>query len=122
MQTRIIYIDEQPIEVSEEVYRAFKRPAWAERKRRIVRRKHEISLEVYGGKIVAPDFEDRLLDSLALKDALSSLAPTERDLIDALFYAGMTEREYASQIGISQKNVNTRKQRILDKLRAFLAA
>ncbi len=122
MQTRIIYIDEQPIEVTEEVYRAFKRPAWAERKRRLVRRKHEVSLETYGAAIVAPDFEDRLLDSLALKDALSSLAPAERDLIEALFYIGMTEREYAAKIGISQKNVNARKQRILGKLRAFLAA
>jgi hypothetical protein len=38
---RFITIDGVDVTVTEEVYRAYKRPAWAERKRRQVRRKKE---------------------------------------------------------------------------------
>lgn len=123
MEKRFITIDGQPVEVSEEVYRAFKRPAWAERKRRQVRKDHEVSLEAYGADAAGetPPFEDRLIESMMLERAIASLTDDERDLIDALFFEGMTEREYAAKIGIAQKNVNARKQRILEKLKTFLA-
>jgi RNA polymerase sigma factor (sigma-70 family) len=123
MQARFIIIDGQPVEVSEEVYRAFKRPAWAERKRRKVKKAHEISLDAYGGDAagMTPSFEDGLLDSIALDSALLSLTADERNLIESLFFKAMTEREYAVKIGIAQKNVNARKQRALEKLKKFLA-
>ena len=52
---------------------------------------------------------------------MASLTDEERSLIDALFFVGMTEREYAARIGIAQKNVNARKQRVLEKLKTFFA-
>lgn len=43
----------------------------------------------------------------------------ERTLIDALFFEGLTEREYGVQIGISQKNVNKHKHQALAKIKKF---
>ena len=123
MEKRYITIDGQPVEVSEDVYRAFKRPAWTERKRRQVRKDYEVSLEAYGVEAAGetPPFEDSLIGSLMLEQALVSLTDDERDLIGALFFDGLTEREYAAKIGIAQKNVNARKQRVLGKLKIFFA-
>jgi RNA polymerase sigma factor (sigma-70 family) len=72
-----------------------------------------------------PSAEDTVLqkmDSELLSAALGRLPPHERSLIHALFIDGMTERNYASRIGISQKNVNRKKQRILQKLKKSLLA
>lgn len=44
------------------------------------------------------------------------------ELIQALYFECMTEREYAQQIGISQKGVNKRRQKVLDKLRTMMKA
>ena len=60
----------------------------------------------------------------ALREALDTLSPAERKLIDALFYsnggAGMTERDYSELSGIPQKTINDRKLRILAKLKKQL--
>ena len=45
-----------------------------------------------------------------------------RELIQALYFECLTEREYAKQIGISQKGVNKRRQKVLDKLRSMMKA
>ena len=71
----------------------------------------------------APSPEDTVIAQLEYEELYSSLdqlAPDERALIDALFFDGLTEREYASQSGISQKTVNNRKHRILGKLKNLL--
>jgi RNA polymerase sigma factor (sigma-70 family) len=59
-----------------------------------------------------------MLDKLHV--ALGSLPETERALIDALFFQGMTEREAAIIFGISQKGINKRKTVILGKLKKLL--
>jgi len=51
---------------------------------------------------------------------LDLLDADERALIDARFFDGITEREYGKRIGLSQKGVNKRKDKILAKLRALL--
>jgi len=50
---------------------------------------------------------------------LDLLNADERALIDALFFDGLTEREYADRIGRSQPSVHERKRRILAKIRNF---
>jgi RNA polymerase sigma factor (sigma-70 family) len=73
----------------------------------------------------SPSPEDAIIaseDSERLWQALNSLKPDERALIEALFYERLTEREYGARIGLSQKNVNKRKQKILAKLREYLAS
>ncbi|WP_317854475.1 sigma-70 family RNA polymerase sigma factor [Chakrabartyella piscis] len=51
-----------------------------------------------------------------LREAMNQLNSEELELIYALFYQGYTEMKYAKKIGLSQKGVNKRKKKILDKL------
>ncbi len=55
------------------------------------------------------------LDISALRVSLDLLDVNERALINALFFDGLTEREYSTQTGIAQKTINDRKHRILKK-------
>lgn len=57
-----------------------------------------------------------------LHQYLGMLPPQDMELIQALYFECMTEREYAQQIGISQKGVNKRRQKVLDKLRTMMKA
>jgi RNA polymerase sigma factor (sigma-70 family) len=52
--------------------------------------------------------------------SLDKLSQAEKQLIQALYYEGLSEREYAARIGISQKGVNKRKHAIQKKLRKML--
>jgi RNA polymerase sigma factor (sigma-70 family) len=123
-----ILIGGEKISVNEDVYHAFKRPAWVERKRRQVRADHELSLEAFaedgfdipsGDPLVDEIVADRLLLEL-LMSALDRLNADERSLIDALFYEEKSEREVAKESGVSQNTVNYRKNRVLEKLHKFL--
>lgn len=62
----------------------------------------------------------RNMEFTELHHRLESLIDNERDLIQALYFDGMTEREYSSLCGIAQKTINDRKHRILHKLRKVL--
>ena len=55
-----------------------------------------------------------------LKDSLGLLSADELEMIHALFYQGLTEREFAKNVGIPQKTINDRKARILRKLKKLL--
>lgn len=55
-----------------------------------------------------------------LKDYLNHLPKEDRDIIILLFFCGKTERECASIFGISQKNINKKKKRILCTLHKLL--
>ncbi|GHU94977.1 hypothetical protein FACS1894208_06970 [Clostridia bacterium] len=86
---RHIVIDGENIPVTEEVYRAYKRPAWAERKRRKVRAEHERSLALFANMPSAQKLVDEIVEDKLLLDtlmaALSELTADERKLIDALY-------------------------------------
>jgi RNA polymerase sigma factor (sigma-70 family) len=124
-----VTINGERIPVREEVYRAYKQPAWREHKRRTARTQVERSLDLLmedGFDIVD---DQRLVDELvadkllldALLAALNELTDDERGLVDALYFHGLTERQAAELFDLSQKGVNKRKQRVLDKLRDLLA-
>lgn len=55
-----------------------------------------------------------------LHQCLLLLSAEERDLVDALYFKGLTEREYAQLIGISQKGVNKRRHKVIEKLRTMM--
>lgn len=55
-----------------------------------------------------------------LKECLPMLKSKEQELIDALFYHGLSEREFSKVSGIPQKTINDRKRRILAKLKKYL--
>jgi len=116
------------IPVSKEVYDAFKRPAWKERKRRQVREKKELSLEAFAdagfeipsGQVLVDEIvEDKLLLDMLFK-ALEELADDERFLINELFFNDKSEREVAKEIGRSKTGIHKQKEKILSKLRNLL--
>ena len=52
-----------------------------------------------------------------LKAALPLLSDSEQELIQAIFFDGLSEREVGARLGITQSVVNKRKARILIKLK-----
>ena len=124
-----IVIDGEKVPVSEEVYRAFKRPLWTERKRRQVRAEHERSLDMFMDEGLDIPSDDALVDEIVedklmldmLFAALAELTDDERGLIDALFFDEKSEREVAREVGISQPAIHKRRNRILEKLKNLLS-
>lgn len=123
-----IEIDGVKIPVSEEVYYAFKRPAWREHKRAKVRSEKELSVEAFtesGYDIPSkePLLDEIVADKLLLDQLLSALAELtddERALIDSIYFQEKTAREYARKIGTNHTNVNRKHKGILEKLRELL--
>jgi DNA-directed RNA polymerase specialized sigma24 family protein len=145
---RYIEIDGQQIPVTEEVYRAYKRPAWAEHKRkeREKRCRNEngnrcnrdcskcnkqrtgsiLSLDKFteDGFEVADhiDLAELVADKLLFEElyaALEELDPDNRRIME-LFSIGKSEREIAADIVLSQKTINKRKPKLFAQLRERL--
>ncbi len=76
----------------------------------------------YVGAETAPSAEDcclrRELSGMLLA-ALLSLKDQDRDLITALFYDHLSTREYARRIGVTQRAVIKRRDRILRDLKKY---
>ena len=53
----------------------------------------------------------------ALRSAIASLSARERELVALKFFAGLTNPEMASVIGVSETNAGTRLHRVIEKLR-----
>lgn len=140
---RYIEIDGEQIPVTEEVYRAYKRPLWAEHKRKErakrcrdakgrrctedcstcpkAREVSVLSLDRFreeGGLEPADTFDmaEFVADRLLLEQLFSALNEEELALINALFYDERTERDYASELGISHQMVGKRKNKLIAKL------
>ena len=58
----------------------------------------------------------------ALPPCMKGLPAPDRALIEAIFYKGVSESEYAAYLGVDRKGVYNRKKRILAKLRKDLIA
>ena len=72
-------------------------------------------------------YGDRVGDSIypravheQLRRSLARLSPTDKWLIEQLFWEGRTEAEVAEALGISQQAVSKRKRSILQGLRCWL--
>lgn len=147
-QQRYIETEGQQIPVTEEVYRTYKRPAWAEHKRqerakrcrdengnrcikdcRLCEKSREgstLSLDRFAEQGFEPaDYVD-IEELIAEKDlyrvlytALDELDPDNRRIAE-LFSMGKSEREIAADIGLSQKAINKRKAKIFAQLREKL--
>ena len=53
----------------------------------------------------------------ALLESVDELAEEERALVHALYWQGLSEREYSRRSGIPQRTINHRKMYILEKMR-----
>ena len=79
----------------------------------------------YEGQDYADDDDaiERLLEGDAARSTvlplLEKLTPAQRDVIDALFYKGMTAKEYATSKGITAQSVSDIKLAAFKKLKKF---
>ena len=64
--------------------------------------------------------EDRILESLSLRNALSHLSERERMVIDLRYFHGLTQQKIAGLLGVSQVQVSRIEKKALGQLRAFL--
>jgi RNA polymerase sigma factor (sigma-70 family) len=156
---RYIEIKGQQIPVTEEIYRAYKRPAWAEHKRN---EREQRCRDVQGNRCTKSCFTcdleraekglqplerngsslslDRLNEESGfeaedtldltelvvnklylevLYEALEELDPDNRRIIE-LFKMGLSEREIALNVGLSQKAINKRKTKLFAQLQERL--
>ena len=61
--------------------------------------------------------DERWLEHLALKDAMSRLSERERLILDLRFYQGRTQMEVSGEIGISQAQVSRLEKNALEQIR-----
>jgi RNA polymerase sigma-70 factor (ECF subfamily) len=64
-----------------------------------------------GNHASSPDLVDVLRNvraSISLHELVEGLAAEEREVVDLLFYQGMTEREAAAALGVSERTVKRR--------------
>ncbi|MCI8502111.1 MAG: RNA polymerase sporulation sigma factor SigG [Oscillospiraceae bacterium] len=57
------------------------------------------------------------LEEIALKEAISKLAPREKKILSLRFFGGKTQVEVASEIGISQAQVSRLEKSALDRIK-----
>ena len=127
--THIITVDGVEVEVSAEVFKAYSQ---GDRKERYLAERDTgrlLSLEQFNEEGITLDHlvdehiesaEESLLHATLKEEAVAvflTLTPDERHLIQALVMDDVAERDYAAEIGLSQKGVNKRKHRILEKLK-----
>ena len=121
------------LEVTETVYKAFYKD---KRRQKYLAERSKANQDFSYDMLTTDEFsgEDILIDDrvdvaeqaiqnillIELRQALLKLSEEERDLIAALYFKGMTEREISRITSIPQKTINDRKHRILQKLRKFL--
>ena len=120
----------EKVPVTEEQYRAYKRPVWTEKKRkqrqvaegttpvsldRLTEEGYETADDTDVEKIIQ---DKELLETLYI--ALDALNDDDRNLINDLFYHNKSERQVAAELGLSQFGVNKRKHKVLEKLYKIL--
>lgn len=137
---RVITVDGQDVEVSEEVFLAYSQ---AERRERYVEEYERgkvisldrslvdgVSLRKLGIEPVESAEDTTIaLESesefakllLALPEALSELSCADKELIEALYFKGMFAREYARQQNVYHRAIIYRRDKVLCKLQQLLS-
>lgn len=125
-----IKLGDELISVSEEVYRAYKRPQWNEKKQKQVRTQKECSYDfmVDNGFDMQADPERGSLDEIVtdkllmdkLPAAIETLENDEQYLIYARFYQDKSERELSRELDIPRKTLSYRLAKVLKKLRKII--
>ncbi len=66
------------------------------------------------------DHEERLVERIALRDALGKLSPKEREIIDLRYYQGKTQTEISQLQGVSQAQISRIESSAIARLRAYM--
>ena len=96
----IITVDGRDVAVTEDVFAAYAQ---------MDRRERYLSEDLLTGKVLS-------MEQLA---ALIALEDRDRQLITALFYDRLSTREYARRIGVTQRAVIKRRDRILRDMKKY---
>lgn len=70
--------------------------------------------------IPVPPPDDRIINSLALKQVLDKLDESDRALIQLRFFCGLTQQAVAAKLGCTQVQVSRREKKLLERLRSEL--
>jgi RNA polymerase sigma-70 factor (ECF subfamily) len=72
-----------------------------------------------GGPVIATERAATTdpIERIAVRSALATLAPRERELVALKFFAGLSNQEIAAVVGVSESNAGTRVHRVVEKLR-----
>ncbi|MGO1580154.1 MAG: sigma-70 family RNA polymerase sigma factor [Peptoniphilaceae bacterium] len=130
-----IFLEDTKVDVSEKVYKGY----WQETNREnyLNRLDKENKLGCFSEFVLDGtdrSMEERLIDKAvdveklvavkiqieALNKALDKLSPEEREIIQALFFDEVPQRDLAKKLNISQGAVFRRKEKTLEKLKVFL--
>ncbi|MBF8982620.1 sigma-70 family RNA polymerase sigma factor [Lutibacter sp. B2] len=127
-----IPIDGKLYETSEEIYRNYYRMDRRERYLEERSRKHELSYEaltdvdypIEEKMVDQPEgIEDEVITSILIEKILlviSQLSEEEKQLIQELFFCGKSEVALAKEIGIARTTIQSRKYKILSKIKKLL--
>jgi len=133
----IITVDDQDVEVTDEVFKAYSQMDRRERYQEELDSKETfLSLEKLSEDEVSLDMrmfglclsaEDEYIESIsaaekdrikiALKDALKTLTKNEQSMIQAIYFDGISAREYARRSGVYPRAVMYRLEQLQEKLR-----
>ncbi|MDR2656149.1 MAG: sigma-70 family RNA polymerase sigma factor [Oscillospiraceae bacterium] len=70
--------------------------------------------------IAIESHEERVADSISLKEVISLLPPEDRKLITLRYFGGKTQSETAAMLGLTQVQVSRKEKKILSRLRLQL--
>ena len=114
--------------VSKEVYDEYRRSEWRISKNNDKHAAHETPFSALNGGddgkvenfhefLSDEEGPEKLIDKKGLmntlRKAILSLNRSDQELVEALLFKGMSEREYAEQTGVFRNAIHKRKQRIL---------
>ena len=130
-----LFVGDKKIDVSEKIYKEY----WSETNREnyLKRLDRKNKLRYFSefvteekDRTIEERFADKSIDIeklvavkmqvAALHEALNKLNPEEREIIQALFFEEIPQRDLAKKLNISQGAVFRRKEKTLKKLKEFL--
>lgn len=76
--------------------------------------------EEYDEDVPSEEFDEALIDIVALREAISSLSETDREIIRLRYFSGKTQTHVAKILGMTQVQVSRRERRILQCMREQL--
>ncbi|OOO69913.1 hypothetical protein BS638_00565 [Clostridium tepidum] len=130
-----LFVGDKKIDVSEKIYKEYWQETNRENYLKRLDRKNKLR---YFSEFVTEEkdrtieerFADKSIDIeklvavkmqiAALHEALNKLNPEEREIIQALFFEEIPQRDLAKKLNISQGAVFRRKEKTLKKLKEFL--
>lgn len=130
----MIKVEGKLVDVTPEVYYAYFRMERQERGQEEKKQRHDVMSydaldngETVGIEAVqdlsGPSMEEAAMTKEIhekLHRAVENLPKAERELIQAIYFDGLTEAEYAKIAGMSQQGVSYRCKKILSELKSFI--